>query len=576
MSDFFANLHQKKEGPIGRFNEVGPLPPAGLDGLFGPLSEINSAAESLLGSHVQPYNQDPSFSQEPSYLEIPHSIPKVIPAIMIPNADGTAKAPLTRSVNYGDVAWTMRSPDGIRRHFTDRAPGASRWGDFPRDPIINVSTANYLLRGLQRWADADNIREKEAGYWWVVFRNALNVDLKVCSQTMKHTEHTEVYKRKLMNIFRPFGVVHGSNRQGGQHQGGSIVTWATDYVSTLVVDGKVQNLSNYWRHSEIWAGDDLRFELRWVDISDKKDPLSELKHYTLTSVPKSMRTETFGVAPHNSNEHRLQGFYQFVPTTSRNNFHAAHFWHVARSRVTFGSVPSATMLKSMSDETQLSNGVVLEVTWNPYENCEDSRLQHLFYGFDADDPQKMYKPPGSINCLTKDESKQSIESTFKFLCCKDELLLSTEQLHRTMMKCSTIWDLYLDVPEMNETRNPRTEKGFQQRWWEIVCQTYPDAADTYQPKIDLSEADKPVVVSESFKLVPGIAKRAPLRPDAKKARTPPFPAAQKEALAVKDELAVKEKTEVSRAAKETIKTKGTRQSKVKTGLDELDAFLGSD
>jgi len=39
---------------------------------------------------------------------------------------------------------------------------------------------------------------------------------------------------------------------------------------------------------------------------------------------------------------------------------------------------------------------------------------------------------------------------------------------------------------------------------------------------------------------------------------------------------VKEKTEVSRAAKETIKTKGTRQSKVKTGLDELDAFLGSD
>lgn len=389
-SNFFGDIHGHKEDPVGRFNAagVGPLPPKnGLEGLFGPLSHINTARTELLGGHVAPYNKDPSFSQEPSYLEIPHSIPKVIPVITLPNADGTGRFQLTRSVNYGDVAWTMRSPEGMKRYFVDNNNTArTQWGDFPRDPIINVSTANYLLRGIQRWAnlDKDEIEENDPGYWWVVFRTAMEINLDIAERpspndlgdlqelfdTIEGTDwDEEVYLRKLINIFRPLGIVHGSNKQGGQHQGGSVVTWPVDYVSTLVVDGKAQNLSNYWRHQEIWAGDDLRFVLRWVPAEDAH----KIKTYTLTSVPKSMHAETFGDAPPNTAESLAGGFYQFFPETSRpgkdncGDFHHITYWHVARSRVTFGAMPHATKWRSASDETQAANGVVLEVTWNPYE-----------------------------------------------------------------------------------------------------------------------------------------------------------------------------------------------------------------
>lgn len=65
MSEFFSDIHGPKPLPIGRFNETGPLPPGqGLEGLFGPLSHINTSRAGLLDA-VTPYSSDPSFSQEP-------------------------------------------------------------------------------------------------------------------------------------------------------------------------------------------------------------------------------------------------------------------------------------------------------------------------------------------------------------------------------------------------------------------------------------------------------------------------------------------------------------------------------
>lgn len=67
-------------------------------------------------------------------------------------------------------------------------------------------------------------------------------------------------RRKLVDylikhVIKPFGIPRGSEKQGGQHQGSnSPVTWPVDFVTAMVVDGKVINLVNFWKHDDINAG----------------------------------------------------------------------------------------------------------------------------------------------------------------------------------------------------------------------------------------------------------------------------------------------------------------------------------
>lgn len=152
----------------------------------------------------------------------------------LPNADGTATFQLTRPVNYGDVAWTMVPPYSDRgRAFVGHAPPTS-FGDFPRDPIVNLATANYVLRGLQRWAHMGHLPNKgDPGYYWTLLHHALGNNVYDAAGNSFDTD-------VLMRLFQPFGVVHGSNQQGGRHYNGGTVTWPVDYVTTIVVDGKVR------------------------------------------------------------------------------------------------------------------------------------------------------------------------------------------------------------------------------------------------------------------------------------------------------------------------------------------------
>lgn len=71
---------------------------------------------------------------------------------------------------------------------------------------------------------------------------------------------------------------------GGQHQGSnSPVYWPVDFVTAMVVDGKVINLVNFWKHDDINAGDDL---LMYVE--DR--PYVE---YVLSHHPKCMKKQVF-------------------------------------------------------------------------------------------------------------------------------------------------------------------------------------------------------------------------------------------------------------------------------------------
>ena len=69
---------------------------------------------------------------------------------------------------------------------------------------------------------------------------------------------------------------------GGQHQGSnSAVMWPVDFVTAMVIDGKVINLVNFWKHDDINAGDDLM-----LYVEDR--PCTE---YVLSHHPKCMKKQ---------------------------------------------------------------------------------------------------------------------------------------------------------------------------------------------------------------------------------------------------------------------------------------------
>ena len=73
-----------------------------------------------------------------------------------------------------------------------------------------------------------------------------------------------------------------TQKTGGQHQGSnSPVTWPVDFVTAMVIDGKVINLVNFWKHDDINAGDDLI-----MYVEDR--PYVE---YVLSHHPKCMKKQ---------------------------------------------------------------------------------------------------------------------------------------------------------------------------------------------------------------------------------------------------------------------------------------------
>lgn len=156
------------------------------------------------------------------------------------------------------------------------------------DPIVNLSTLNYMLHGLQRYGWKT---EPEFHHWntlWI----ALNLDdhfVYTECQNRERADQSEFRRAVATHIIRhcitPFGVPRGSEKQGGQHQGmgTKAVTWPVDFVTSMVIDGKVSNLVNFWRQHDINAGDDLM-----LILEDK--PTTQ---YTLSHHPKSIGKQSF-------------------------------------------------------------------------------------------------------------------------------------------------------------------------------------------------------------------------------------------------------------------------------------------
>jgi hypothetical protein len=304
MADFFSGVYG------ARFPDVvmnqGPMP--GTGGLPNPLHDTADGRinynSTLLGD-LDPYAYgEPGYlSSQNSYLNIPHRIQKIVPCLYLPDLHDNKSFTLTHPIDDGDIAFTMRLDRNseVCSGMSNRSMLRAGLGTAV-DPMINLCTLNYILAGVQICTHIPSIRPK----WDQLLHH---LDKRVFDGTANRGYNYNDIKHIVRHLIRPFGVTHGSEKQGGQHEGTmSAVQWPVSFVVSLILDGKDANLVNIWNSHDVEAGNDLSLRLKAV-------PLPPGGKYTLNHYPKSLMEKTFtaGLLGQVPNQPRITHVWQLVP-----------------------------------------------------------------------------------------------------------------------------------------------------------------------------------------------------------------------------------------------------------------------
>jgi hypothetical protein len=364
MADFFAGVYG------ARFPDVvmnqGPMP--GTDGLPNPLHDTVDGRinynSSLLGD-LDPYAYgEPGYlSSQNSYLNIPHRIQKIVPCLYLPDLHDNKSFTLTHPVDDGDISFTMRLDRNseVCSGMSNRSMIRAGLGTAV-DPMINLCTLNYILAGVQICTMIPSIRPK----WDQLLHH---LDKKVFDGTPNRQYNYNDIKHIVRNLIRPFGIAHGSEKQGGQHEGTmSSVQWPVSFVVSLILDGKDANLVNIWNAYDVEAGNDLVLRLKAV-------PLPPSGKYTLNHYPKSLTEKTF-----------TAGLLGQIPGTPN----ITHVWQLVPDIFSLDLDPPAEMLAAFNGLSpnffpELHNPVAPDLSWQQegYWHIARAQVHSRQYGAEA-------------------------------------------------------------------------------------------------------------------------------------------------------------------------------------------------
>ena len=207
----------------------------------------------------------------------PHRIQKIIPELHLPRGVYMTNDsfPLSHPVDDSDIAFVIRLSRNSTACPSLGNPSIARYRlGTAIDPFINLVTVNYLLAGLQLCV---NRYDTEDPCLWKTFLHDISQDR---FQREYFEQKKDISFDDIVHIVRelitPFGVVRGSEQQGGQDEminAGSI--WPVNFVTTMVIDGHERNIVNYWYNKDVDAGDDLVFRLKPMPVPD----MYTLNHY---------------------------------------------------------------------------------------------------------------------------------------------------------------------------------------------------------------------------------------------------------------------------------------------------------
>ena len=365
MANLFSDLHSGIRMPDVTMNQ-GPTPSeSSIPGGFGTDSQINYGS-TLLGD-IKPYSYgEPNrLADQTAYMALPHRIQKIIPELRLPEARNTDNTfLLSHGVDDGDIAFTLR----VNRS----ASTIDRMHTFERmelshivDPFVNLATVNYLLAGMQRyWNEPNRIKWQQfmVDTDFIGSATAAKADFKVADAI-----------KFITDVARPFGIVTGSEKQGGTHEGSlAPVTFPVNFITTLIVGGRTEHLVNMWRDSNMSAGDDLVFHLAWLPYAT-----TDGQHeYVLNHWRKGMVRQRFEYDPKGRN-----CGWQLVPaihtmhpprsTPEGYDWREDGYWHVARTQVMRASEVTQKLEQQGKvqqchhDDSRFMRGALLEITFEP-------------------------------------------------------------------------------------------------------------------------------------------------------------------------------------------------------------------
>jgi hypothetical protein len=280
MSDLFADLGNFRF-PDTRMNQ-GPLPsvvggPAGSDGT--PDGVINGT-NKLLGK-ITPYamGEAARTGSDRNYQQVPHRVQQIVQQVAVPDPTGTALVHIPHVVDNGELAFILLS--------NDRSIFASPYHHYGRNnpPSIpqfgNLEVVNYILCCLQMESNRTAAAQSK-NLWQPTFQTLLMGTQRASGQSTydrwkrlavdRDTRikfYFDVAMYLVSTLLLPFGICAGSEKQGGQHEGGfAPVQSAVNYVTTMTVDGQNRDLMNYWHGHTVHGGDRLILTLQLSEFTD--------------------------------------------------------------------------------------------------------------------------------------------------------------------------------------------------------------------------------------------------------------------------------------------------------------------
>jgi hypothetical protein len=287
---------------------------------------------------------------------------------------------ISHAVDDSDIAFVMR----LDRKSTVCSMMSSRSTHYHKvgtniDAFVNLATVNYLLAGLQLCYS----RKHNGLSGWFQLLHDLDQERYPEPGVQLTLWDLRYIVRELIV---PFGVVRGSEKQGGQDETGlAAATWPVNFVCNMVLDGHDRNVLNYWAYHDVSAGDDLVFRLKPMPIPKGKNGYTlnhyykgfcqqNFESYFLANLGHPYATHVWQLVPdvfsldckfendrnHGANSILMSPGFE-VPRDYVWQEHG--FWHIARSQVMIRKYALAEYYNDdMANQMKTSH---LDVTFEP-------------------------------------------------------------------------------------------------------------------------------------------------------------------------------------------------------------------
>jgi hypothetical protein len=271
------------DAAINYGNKPLPMFPPGALQFSTPDGRFVDTGSLLSGGLANPYAYGTSARiSTQTQMAFPNTVALIIPKIYLPSPESdnfsNMNPVLEHSISDGDLVFCLNMGPEMASYGSNyfKAP----YGYSAKSvPLINLATVNYILWGLQV-----GLRREKSLEWKKFFSKLTKANI----QKYPNELTMETVWNFVQTYIRPFAVMHGSDSQGGQHEGSTnnIVTHgAVDYVSSFAIEGKLLHVNNLWRDYDVHENDDLILGLRKME-----SPHADV-NFNLSSSVQAFRTE---------------------------------------------------------------------------------------------------------------------------------------------------------------------------------------------------------------------------------------------------------------------------------------------